>query len=345
MLTIHVWPKWLKRFLLTHPLYKSPSNRARKRPEKIAFAEHGENGGLEARSPFGSPRLRSSFASRALAGSSLRSLSLCDLPYETLRVSSAHVFSVADPSTACISTKDKRLFLCALPVPSLRLRFKGKDRVDGHGGFGERNRPPERRTAEESRQHENQRTRNDQSARQRDDERNARLQRRLEVVGREHVEWQEDERQRVGADDAGRDRQHRVRRTHEQTHEGIGRGHQQGKPDDADENRRPDRIPQGLRDAAERPGAVVLRKDRLRRLSHAIAAALHERADHHDHAIDGQLVRAEILEYLAVEQHREDAHRDVDEEDGEADLHDLAREQDRRKRQVQPQGVAAAEEV
>ena len=24
MLTIHVWPKWLKRFLLTHPLYKSP---------------------------------------------------------------------------------------------------------------------------------------------------------------------------------------------------------------------------------------------------------------------------------------------------------------------------------
>ena len=46
---------------------RSPSNRARKRPEKIAFAEHGENGGLEARSPFGSPRLRSSFASRALA--------------------------------------------------------------------------------------------------------------------------------------------------------------------------------------------------------------------------------------------------------------------------------------
>ena len=24
MLTIHVWPKWLKRLLLTHPLYKSP---------------------------------------------------------------------------------------------------------------------------------------------------------------------------------------------------------------------------------------------------------------------------------------------------------------------------------
>ena len=22
MLTIHVWPKWLKEFLLTHPLYK-----------------------------------------------------------------------------------------------------------------------------------------------------------------------------------------------------------------------------------------------------------------------------------------------------------------------------------
>ena len=24
MLTIHVWPRWLKDFLLTHPLYKSP---------------------------------------------------------------------------------------------------------------------------------------------------------------------------------------------------------------------------------------------------------------------------------------------------------------------------------
>jgi len=26
MLTIHVWPKRLKEFLLTHPLYKSPQN-------------------------------------------------------------------------------------------------------------------------------------------------------------------------------------------------------------------------------------------------------------------------------------------------------------------------------
>ena len=25
MLTIHVWPRWVKEFLLTHPLYKSPS--------------------------------------------------------------------------------------------------------------------------------------------------------------------------------------------------------------------------------------------------------------------------------------------------------------------------------
>ena len=27
MLTIHVWPKRLKEFLLTHPLYKSPRGR------------------------------------------------------------------------------------------------------------------------------------------------------------------------------------------------------------------------------------------------------------------------------------------------------------------------------
>ena len=26
MLTIHVWPKRLKEFLLTHPLYKSPQS-------------------------------------------------------------------------------------------------------------------------------------------------------------------------------------------------------------------------------------------------------------------------------------------------------------------------------
>ena len=30
MLTIHVWPKWLKEFLLTHPLYKSPWWKERK---------------------------------------------------------------------------------------------------------------------------------------------------------------------------------------------------------------------------------------------------------------------------------------------------------------------------
>ena len=37
MLTIHVWPRWLKEFLLTHPLYKSPprSNRPRQVPAAI----------------------------------------------------------------------------------------------------------------------------------------------------------------------------------------------------------------------------------------------------------------------------------------------------------------------
>ena len=34
MLTIHVWPKWLKRFLLTHPLYKSPPKTT------LCFREH-----------------------------------------------------------------------------------------------------------------------------------------------------------------------------------------------------------------------------------------------------------------------------------------------------------------
>ena len=34
MLTIHVWPKWLKEFLLTHSLYKSPEGAA------AALSEH-----------------------------------------------------------------------------------------------------------------------------------------------------------------------------------------------------------------------------------------------------------------------------------------------------------------
>ena len=29
MLTIHVWPRWLKAFLLAHPLYKSPRGNRR----------------------------------------------------------------------------------------------------------------------------------------------------------------------------------------------------------------------------------------------------------------------------------------------------------------------------
>lgn len=36
MLTIHVWPRRLKEFLLTHPLYKSP---IKKRSVTFAFAK------------------------------------------------------------------------------------------------------------------------------------------------------------------------------------------------------------------------------------------------------------------------------------------------------------------
>ena len=42
MLTIHVWPRWVKEFLLTHPLYKSPY-------EISTFSRHnGVNIGLVA---------------------------------------------------------------------------------------------------------------------------------------------------------------------------------------------------------------------------------------------------------------------------------------------------------
>ncbi len=68
-------------------------------------AKHGEDGDEETRRLCSdasfkalSPCLPFFITSRALAGSSLRSLSLCDLPSETLCVSAAHVFSVADIS-------------------------------------------------------------------------------------------------------------------------------------------------------------------------------------------------------------------------------------------------------
>ena len=42
MLTIHAWPKWLKEFLLTHSLYKSPRFSRHNHPH--AFAQHHVHG-------------------------------------------------------------------------------------------------------------------------------------------------------------------------------------------------------------------------------------------------------------------------------------------------------------
>lgn len=58
-----------------------------------------------------------------------------------------------------------------------------------------------------------------------------------------------------------------------------------------------------------------------RRCTHS--TALHKGADLNDGAIDRQRVRAEVLHDLAVEQHRQDAHRHVDEEGREARGSDL----------------------
>ena len=57
------------------------------------------------------PCLPSSVSSRALAGSSLRSLSLCDLPSETLCVSSAHVLDAEGIVTS--ARADSRRFVDA----------------------------------------------------------------------------------------------------------------------------------------------------------------------------------------------------------------------------------------
>ena len=54
MLTIHVWPKRLKEFLLTHPLYKSPGRmekRVQKKAGTIAAVRAAMAGG-----PFFCPR-------------------------------------------------------------------------------------------------------------------------------------------------------------------------------------------------------------------------------------------------------------------------------------------------
>lgn len=83
----------------------------------------------------------------------------------------------------------------------------------------------------------------------------------------------------------------------------------------------------------------------LRRLPDAVRTALHKGADLNDGAIDRQRVRAEVLHDLAVEQHRQDAHRHVDEEGREARGSDLVQLQSQTLGLYQAERIPAAEKV
>ncbi len=139
------------------------------------------------------------------------------------------------------------------------------------------------------------------------DERGARLQQGLEVVGREDVQRQQQEGDAVAADDRRRDGENLLRGLHEDADEQVRCEHAEGRPDQAEGGCGAQRILQRLPDPVKAFRAEVDGEDRLGGLTDAVRAALHEGADVDDDAVDRQRIRAEVSENLAVEQHRQDA--------------------------------------
>lgn len=129
----------------------------------------------------------------------------------------------------------------------------------------------------------------------------------LEVVGREDIERQQQERQGVSAHDGGRHGENFRRGRHENA------DHAEHRPEDVEERRRPQCQPERLADAVAPASAEVCGDDGLRRLPDAVGAALDKGADLNDGTIDRQRVRAEVFHDLPVEEHGQNAHGDVDE--------------------------------
>ena len=80
-------------------------------------------------------------------------------------------------------------------------------------------------------------------------------------------------------------------------------------------------------------------------MADAVGAALYDRADIDDDAVDRKAVRADIAHDLTVEQHGQDTHRHVDKEGGKAGDDDLLHLQQHALRAHQPQRAFTREKV
>ena len=105
---------------------------------------------------------------------------------------------------------------------------------------------------------------------------------------------------------------------HENADEPVGKQKDEQRPHRAEKGGGHQRVLQRRADASPFARAEAGRKDGLGGLAHAVCTALDHGAHVHDHTVHGQCVRAQSLQDLAVEQHGQDAHGDVEKERGKA---------------------------
>ena len=140
----------------------------------------------------------------------------------------------------------------------------------------------------------------------------------LKIIGREDIEGQKQEGQRVGADDRRGDGENFRRGAHENMDIQVRGGKAERRPEKAEEGRCAERKAKGFTDARSLPRAEVGGDDGLGGLTDAVRAALNKGADVDDRAVDGQRVRAERTHDLPIEQDGQNAHGDINKEAGKA---------------------------
>ena len=190
----------------------------------------------------------------------------------------------------------------------------GKTGVGERHKLGKRHRPPDAFGRENGRKREDEKPTHDEAARNGDDERVLRAEDGLEVIRRENVHGQEDKRYAVAPDDRGSDGENCVCRAHEDADIEPRRKLTQSRPESGEGHGRTERKIERLPDAGRVAGSIVCREDRLRGLPDAVGAALDKGRNIDDGCVDRERVGAEIFHDLAVKEHRENAHGNVDKE-------------------------------
>ena len=188
----------------------------------------------------------------------------------------------------------------------------------GGDGLGDGHGEPDGAGPEQGRQRINQRAAEHQPAQDRNRKRGAGLHQGLEIVGGENIERQQQERNAVAAQNGGCDAQDVPGGGHENADEPVGKQKDEQRPHRAEKGGGHQRVLQRRADASPFARAEAGRKDGLGGLAHAVCTALDHGAHVHDHTVHGQCVRAQSLQDLAVEQHGQDAHGDVEKERGKA---------------------------